>query len=213
MGGDGVDLPLMAAWLAARSLSRGLPSPVADHGGVRVDTGAPDEARRYVFAEPCDGLKELGRTITAPFVPLKLCRPAEDLLALLPERWAISSTSWVMAREQGATGHPSLPPGYNLTLSGTGPVWRATVTDAADALAASGYAAEADGVFIYDRIRTEPPHERRGLGRVLMAALGSCRNPACREVLTATAAGRALYLQLGWRDLAPYSTASIPAAS
>lgn len=234
-----VDVPLMAAWLAARSLSRGLPAPVLDRGGVRVDTGHPDERRRYVFAESVEGLRELGHSIDEPFVPLKLCRPAEELLALLPPRWAISSNSWVMGRDgfydpfrnpanagaQGSEGNAhnsglqrsqqyaeNIPAGYTLAIEGDGPVWSARIVSDGGSLAASGYAAETDGVFIYDRIRTEPDHERRGLGRALMAALSRRRrDPASREILTATAAGRSLYLQLGWHDLAPYSTAMIPA--
>jgi GNAT superfamily N-acetyltransferase len=208
----GLTLPLMAAWLAARSLSRGLPAPVFDRGGVRVDTDHPDERRRYVFVEPCEGLRELGRTIDAPFVALKLCRPAEELLALLPARWAISSRSWVMGRDEAPGEQPSLPQGYRLAVEGEGPVWSVRITSSEGELAASGYAAETAGVFIYDRIRVDPAHERRGLGRALMAALTSCRrDPAAREILTATAAGRGLYLQMGWVDLAPYSTAVIPA--
>lgn len=205
----GVDLPLMAAWLAARSLSRGLPAPVFDRGGVRVDTGQAEERRRYVFVEPCEGLCDLGREIDEPFVPLKLCGPAEDLLALLPARWAISSNAWVMGRDAVPAGEAVVPPGYVLSVEGEGPVWSALIVTDAGELAASGYAAEADGVFIYDRIRTEPAHERRRLARALMAALALRRAPGLREVLTATAAGRGLYLQLGWYDLALYSTAMI----
>jgi hypothetical protein len=34
-----VDPQLLRAWLTARSVSRGLPAPVPDHGGWRVDVG------------------------------------------------------------------------------------------------------------------------------------------------------------------------------
>jgi GNAT superfamily N-acetyltransferase len=207
-----VDLPLMAAWLAARSLSRDLPAPVPDRGGVRVDTGHADERRRYVFTAPCDGLRELGLAIDEPFVALKLCRSADELVGLLPPRWAISSNSWVMGRDASRAEELALPEGYQLTLGGSGPVSHAAISDDAGDIVASGYAAETDGVFIYDRIKVDPAHERRRLGRALMEALAGCRkDDASREILTATAAGRGLYLQLGWRDLAPYTTAMIPA--
>ena len=76
---------------------------------------------------------------------------------------------------------------------------------------ASGDAAEFAGVFVYDRIRTEEPFRRRGLGRALIAALGrERRSPESREILVATEQGRALYLTLGWRDYAPYTTGVIP---
>ncbi|HLY07000.1 MAG TPA: hypothetical protein VKR31_14740, partial [Rhizomicrobium sp.] len=41
-----VDPFLLESWLRARSLSRGLPQPVADSGGLRVDSGLPNETRR-----------------------------------------------------------------------------------------------------------------------------------------------------------------------
>lgn len=208
----GADLELMRAWLAARSLARGLPMPVADSGGWRVDSGLPEEARRYLFVAPVDGIATLGAAIDEPFVALKLCGSTDDLLALLPPRWVISSESWVMVRDAMPGDAPTLPEGYCLTMETRGPAGQVTIVDAAGALAASGYCVEADGVFIYDRIRTQADHQRRGLGRAMLAALGrQRRSPASREILTATAEGRALYLTLGWRDYAPYSTAMIPA--
>ncbi|WP_420833425.1 GNAT family N-acetyltransferase [Sphingomonas pollutisoli] len=77
-------------------------------------------------------------------------------------------------------------------------------------IAASGYAAETQGVFIYDRIITEPAHRRRGLGQALMIALRATRKqPDSPELLVATEEGRALYSTLGWETISPYSTASI----
>lgn len=51
------------AWLAGRSIARGLPLPVAVHGGMRVDTASPEEACRYVFAGPEPGLAALASSI------------------------------------------------------------------------------------------------------------------------------------------------------
>lgn len=64
---------------------------------------------------------------------------------------------------------------------------------------------------MYDQIITEPAHQRLGLGRIVMSALGSARRSAqSRQVLVATAEGRALYLNLGWRDYSPFMSAAIP---
>ena len=77
-------------------------------------------------------------------------------------------------------------------------------------LAASGYAAEYNGIFIFDRIIVEEAHRRRGLGKAMMAVLGAeQRSRATRRVLVATDAGRALYSTLGWTVIAPYSTVVI----
>ena len=78
-------------------------------------------------------------------------------------------------------------------------------------LAASGYAAETDEVFAYDRIVTSADHRRRGLGTAVMSLLGhSGTDRRMPSVLVATDQGRALYESLGWRVLSPYATAFIP---
>jgi hypothetical protein len=38
MKDQGVDPALLEAWLSARSIARGLPLPIPDQGGFRVDT-------------------------------------------------------------------------------------------------------------------------------------------------------------------------------
>lgn len=208
-----VDDALVGAWLAARSLARGLPAPVPDHGGWRVDSGQAEERRRHVFTAPCEGLRLLGQAIDEPWVPLKLCRPADDLFALLSPRWRLTSDAdtKVMTRDDSPDAVPPLPPGYRATIDVAGEVTFARIM-AGEALAASGYAAEHGGVFVYDRIVTREAHRRNGLGRALMAMLGRARRSAASQaILTATPAGRALYLKLGWRDYSPYSTAMIPA--
>lgn len=89
----GVAPDLLAGWLRARSIARGLPQPVPDRGGLRVDTGLPDERRRYVFAGPAPGIAELAREIDAPHIPIKMCGPAERLLALVAPRWRLQPAS------------------------------------------------------------------------------------------------------------------------
>jgi GNAT superfamily N-acetyltransferase len=66
---------------------------------------------------------------------------------------------------------------------------------------------------VFDRIETAVAHRRRGLGRAVMGALDAlARERGVGErLLVATDAGRRLYLQLGWTDLAPYSTAVLAA--
>ena len=103
-----------------------------------------------------------------------------------------------------------LADGYRIETRQVGAVFEARIFSAAGALAASGYAAEAQGVFIYDRIVTEPEHRRQGLAHVVMLTLGeSRRHSAGPELLVATQDGRSLYSALGWETISPYSTASI----
>jgi len=203
---------LLWRWVAARSIARGLPLPVPDHGGMRVDTGLPEEVRRYVFTSPCPGLRELAATIDTPQVYLKVCAAAADLHGLLAPRWRVQPSGYLMAHDGPPV--PALPPasGYRVELLRDGAVTAARIRSADGATAASGYAAEHDGVFILDRILTHPDHRRRGLGRMLVTALGSTqRSSASRRVLVATEDGCALYSTLGWRVLSPYTTIVIPA--
>lgn len=206
-----VDPELIAGWLRARSVARGLPAPVADHGGWRVDTGLPNELRRYVFARAGKGLRALADTITAPRIYLKLCASEQEMRALLPPRWQLQQPRFVMTGEDYRPGAVPLAAGYTLQLSCDGAITTARIVTADGKLAAAGYAAEIDGFFIYDQIATEAGHRRRGLGAHLMQALHAARrDPASAQVLVATADGQARYASLGWRIRAPYSTAHIP---
>lgn len=205
-----VDADLVARWLAARSIARGLPAPIAEAGGWRVDTRSEVEWCRYVFATANSGLVDLAHAIEQPRIFLKLCAEDGVLAALLPERWTLAPHSWLMTTDV-APPEPPCPEGYTPTIEHmTSGAIKLSIVAADGALAASGYAAEANGVFVYDRIKTSVEHRRRGLGRALMALLRSQRaSHRSREVLVATEQGRALYTTLGWRVHAPYATAFI----
>jgi hypothetical protein len=208
------DAGLIVAWLAARSFARDLPAPVPDHGGWRVDTGEPTERCRHIFTAPCTGLTELGEAIDEPHVMLKLPATHAELAALLPPRWRMEPLAHVMTCADGFGGstRPELPRGYWMSLERDGDRAQAKIMTAEGATAASGWAAELDGVFIYNRIVTEAEHRRLGLGRAIMLALQTTRRShAPRQVLTATADGRALYMALGWEVHCPWSTAMVPA--
>ena len=206
------DAALIAAWLAARSRVRGLPAPQPDHGGLRVDTGSTDELRRYVFAAPNEGLRRLAETVAEPRVFLKACIPSEALRMQLPDRWAILSPRYVMTCFGEMIGERrAWPTDYRVELVQDGPIARARITTHAGEPAARGRAVEHAGVFIYDQIETEPSHQRRGLGRLVMTTLETARRDrASPQVLVATEDGRALYASLGWSVHAPYATATIP---
>jgi hypothetical protein len=205
----GVEPALIAAWLAGRSKARGLPAPVPDHGGLRVDTSALDETRRYVFARPCDGLAALGRTIDDPLILLKLCAAPEVMAPLIGPRWTLDGAASVMTSPTVPPFRATLP-GYTVEVEEQDGVLRCTIRSAAGETAASGFAVEQGGVFVFDRIVTEPGHRRRGLGSLVMATLAGRRNsPDSHYLLVATPDGRALYRSLGWNVLAPYTTATL----
>ena len=200
---------LLAAWLAARSIARGLALPVPDHGGWRVDTGSPQEIRRYVFAGPVPAISALAAAIDRPHILIKMCGTGEQLLRLLPPRWQLLPGGYFMTHA-GQLPAPALPAGYRLDVATSPAMTTARILTGDGAVAASGHAVEYAGVFIFDRIVTEAAHRRRGLGRVLVAALAARqRSDSARRVLVATEDGLKLYASLGWQTLSAYSTATM----
>lgn len=201
---------LLAGWLGARSLAHGLPLPVPDHGGLRVDTGLPHEHRRHVFAGPAQGIRELGRSIATPYTLIKMCGTGEQLLALVPPRWRLQPGANLMTQDGTRDTPLLLPAGYRIDLEEKYPVATARIFAEDGSLAAIGHAAEYAGVFVFDRIATAAAHRRRGLGRAVMTALGSMQQSNAQRALVATEEGRALYTSLGWTVRSPYSTVAIP---
>lgn len=205
-----VDPFLLQAWLAARSIARGLPAPVPDRGGLRVETGSDLEITRWVFARAEPGLRELAASITAPAYLLKLCGEADELRSLVTPAWEVHPLGYFMQADARPPA-PALAKGYRLEISRNGAVIEARIGTARGEPAARGCAAETAQAFVYDRIVTEAAHRRKGLGRAIMAALGAARAKPVPELLVATADGRALYATLGWKVLSPFATAAIPA--
>ena len=206
-----VDPKLVFAWQAAHSIARGSPLPVRDRGGFRVDTHSEKEVKRWVFPEPCDGLRAIAHDITAPRHYLKLCGSDEELRSALPTRWEIQPANYFMMAAGSTLDAKPLPDGYRMELHRAGPVTRACIIAPDGDLAASGCAAETADVFIYDRIETAQHHRRKGLGVAVMTALGAARKSlASPQLLVATEDGRNLYANLGWTVIAPLSAATIP---
>ena len=204
----GVDRDLVHAWLAGRSLARGIAAPVPDRGGYRVDTASAAETSRWVYADADERIAELARCIAGPGYLIKLCGTASQLAALLPGGWHTEATGFFMIGTARCEPSP-LPAGYDATLREDGGAAEVTITAPDGTVAARGFAGETPGGFTYDRIVAEPDHRRIGLGRAVMARLAAAkRDPARPDLLVATPMGRLLYEALGWRVLSPYATAT-----
>jgi hypothetical protein len=202
---------LVRAWLVARSIARQLPEPVEDFGGFRVDSNSEKEARRWVFPRVEDEIGRLARSIEEPRHFIKLCGTADELAAMLPPHWLVEGGRWFMALEREPGAADTVPAGYCLQRHSDGRVSKVEIMTDSGELASSGFAAETDDAFVYDRIETHAHHRRRGLARAVMAALGRCRlSQSSHQLLMATSEGESLYSTLGWRKLSPYSTASLP---
>lgn len=209
------DHDTFAAWTRGWAITREVAPPVPYGDGFHVAVGQPRQAARYVFPQASPLLRELGETISQPWVFLKACATANELRALLPERWEMQPDAFMMAcGDTPFPGSGAVAPGYALHVTDDGARTRRAhvqVLAPDGSLAASGHIALDERLAIYDRIGTEPAHQRRGLGRAVMHALQSLARAHGRDAgaLVGTPAGRALYESLGWRVIAPWATAVI----
>lgn len=203
-----VDLSLLDRWQTGWSLSRGLPLPTHDGGGLVVEVGLPEQVRRHVFVDAGSALRDCAAQIHAPFVYLKAAVDADQMRRALPPSWTIESPGYLMARHAAAL--PVAPPaGYSASVHREHGAHVIRLADATGQVAASGRVVLNGASAVFDQIETLEPHRRKGLGTALMSALDvlATQSRATERLLVATEAGRALYLTLGWQLLAPYSTA------
>ncbi len=204
---------VVATWIKGWALARGVTAPVAIPDGFRVHVGWPEQKERYVFPGMTAAFTNLGNTITEPWIFLKVCAPPDRVRAALPAHWEIQSPGYLMMKTGLVPeGEVPLARGYHLKTALQLPVPVVhIVTDSGD-IAASGRIALADDAAIYDRIVTAPAHRRRGLATIVMKRLTAiaCSHGITTGTLVATGEGRALYETLGWKLLAPYTSAVIP---
>ena len=208
------DAGLVEAWAVGWTLSRGVAAPIPVTGGHRIVVGEPGHAERYVFpALDAAALSNLAAGIAAPGVFLKAFCTPEALLAAVDARWRPQASGDLMAIDLVAVSPPVAPAaGYAQDLRAEEAVLVVEIHDADGGLAASGRAALTGAFAVFDKIVTDPAHQRRGLGRIVMGVLGERARAlgARRGVLVATPKGRALYEVLGWRFEGRMETVVIP---
>ena len=204
-----MDLSLIERWLTCWSLSRGVPLPLPCDGGLVVEVGMPDQLRRYVFADAGAALQACADRIREPHVFLKAPVAPEVLRQSLPARWNIARPGYFMAGPAQMENRVVLPQGYRVLHGREHGAHVVRVVDDGGNLAALGRIVLHGECAVFDRIETAESHRRRGLGSVVMQELDAIAagGGAKERLLVATSDGRALYERLGWRALAPWSTA------
>jgi len=206
------DPKLVETWVHGWALTREVAPPVPDSGALRVDVGWPEQKQRFVFDRLSDDVQRLARRIDEPWILIKVCAPWEAVQPVLPDKWVIPAPGFMMTRTLQPAGEPVLPEGYMFDLDLRPPLTVATVRTAEGEIAASGRLGLIRGLAVFDRIRTQDGHRRRGLARALMRKLGNFALQAGvgKAALVATPEGRLLYEALGWRLHTLYTTALIP---
>lgn len=207
-----LDLDLLERWLRGWSLARGVPLPRRHGGGLVVEVGRPDQLRRHLFADAGAALQDCARAIDEALVFIKATVDAAQLRQALPARWQIESPRYLM-RCDAPMAAAALPAGYTIEQTRQHGATLLRLRDANGAVAASGQLVIDGACAVFDQIETAPAQRGRGLGRAVMGLLDQLARQAnvTERLLVATDAGRRLYLQLGWTDLAPYSTAVLAA--
>lgn len=204
-------VPTATAWATGWTLTRNKASPVSQTYGWKIDLGLPEHLERHVVVDYDAGiLRELTSRLQTPGTWLKVCAHPVKVIPLLHKNWQVQPPEYLMAvalNEAAAVTHD----GYLLSLSTSGAVTDAELRDMDGQLAARGRVAHSDGIATFDQIVTEPTHQRKGLGRVIMATLGnlSIAQEARVGVLVATEQGRALYQSIGWTLVSPVTSAVI----
>jgi len=200
-------------WVRAWTVSRELDPPRPHGSGWRVEVGWPEQQRRHVFPALGDDLRALGADVREPWCFVKCLATADTLRAALPARWHVQPQSAMMVFEGEPPAAPALPAGYALDVPADAPVPHVRVLAADGSLAADGRLVMLGEEAIIDRIGTDAAHRRRGLGSAVMCALHAIarERSARRGLLVATQQGQALYETLGWRVIAPYASAVVPA--
>jgi GNAT superfamily N-acetyltransferase len=104
-----------------------------------------------------------------------------------------------------STSDVRAPDGYALTVETRDRVTFVRVLSADGAVAARGQIAPTGECAVVDMVETDPAHQRRGLGSLVMRTLANeaLARGASTGVLGASIEGRALYEALGWQVHAP----------
>jgi len=206
------DPDLIALFARGWAMTRSLAPPRPSHGGLHIEVGEPDQKARYIFPafEP-EVIGELARTISKPWIYLKICDSPDKIRAVLTPQWVLREpATWIMTCAI-ATAVVRVPQPYTLSIEETGTaLLQATIRHESQAVAGGRIALLGETVM-FDQIITHESHRRRGLGRSVMQSLinAALDRGAHGGLLSATEMGRSLYETIGWSVHSPYTSAVI----
>ncbi|WP_030386816.1 GNAT family N-acetyltransferase [Streptomyces sp. NRRL S-241] len=202
------------AWVHGWTLSRGAAEPVPRAWGFTIDVGLAGHVMRHVLHTADEAtVRRVTGHASAPGVWLKTLVPPETLEPWLAPGWHLAGGAGYLMSASLPVAHtrarPGAPDGYRLDTWTRAGVTRALVRTADGAFAARGQVAVTGLGAVVDQVETDPAHQRRGLGRLVMDRLtaAAAEQGATAGVLGATPDGRALYETMGWRTLAPLTGA------
>jgi GNAT superfamily N-acetyltransferase len=198
---------LAAAWVDGWVVSRGAARPVPTPWGLWVGVGAPTQHGRYVMLEAREPIvRDLATRAQVPALWVRAFVEPEMLRPWFTEEWTQQPPGWLMAVDLEARS-VRVPDGYSLDTVADGGVVHVIVSAADGTVAAKGQVGIAGETAVVDKVSTDPAHQRRGLGTVVLRTLANeaLEAGSSTGILGATLEGRALYESLGWKVYAPLS--------
>ena len=205
---------LLEKWLKGWSISRGKPLPEAWKSGYKIQVGDKEQKARYVFPEVSEDFIQLSESIREPWVYLKVCASFEEFGTLIPKRWKMQPQGYMMhCPERMNIRESNLPNGYSMEVleqQTNSFIVRIYSEDKKEA--AIGRLVIIDGLAVYDRIKTEKDHQRKGLATQIIRQLETIAlsQNVSNHFLVATEQGKLLYESLGWKLYSLYSSMVIP---
>jgi GNAT superfamily N-acetyltransferase len=191
---------MVSAWVHGWAISRGTSMPVAIADGLRVDLGPSGQPARFVLHTfDRQRVAALGRELTLPGTEIKTLGDSAALRSALPNGWSMYDPCDLMtAAFSHGVAEVEVP--YVARIVEDGATLVGLVLDSNGNLASSARLAPSGRYGVIDKVWTEPAHQRRGLGTLLVTKLGNraLDSGLTTGLLSATADGRALYSALGW---------------
>ncbi|MFE5966341.1 GNAT family N-acetyltransferase [Streptomyces sp. NPDC056463] len=191
-------------------MSRGAPKPVDVDWGLRIDVGQRTQVVRHVLldadadADAAGTARRLIGTITEPTTCIKAFLPKDVMDPWFSSAWEPTEPCYLMAVDLRPS-RVHAPAGYTATVDTANGVTYVRILSADGELAACGQTGLTGTACVFDQIVTEPAHQRRGLGTMVMDTLADAaiEHGVSTGILGATVQGRALYEALGWKVLSP----------
>ncbi|MEV6951077.1 GNAT family N-acetyltransferase [Streptomyces sp. NPDC051183] len=193
------------SWVEGWAVARGIPEPVEVPWGLRIEVGQPTQTVRHVLLDADAAVaRGLIGTITEPTTCIKGFLPPGEMDPWFSSEWEPTDPCFLMAVDLRPS-RVQAPDGYTATVETADGVTHVRILSADGELAACGQTGLADAACVFDQIVTEPAHQRRGLGTVVMGTLtnAAIEGGVSTGILGATIEGRALYEALDWKVLAP----------
>lgn len=208
--GNPISKDIIAKWLTAWSLSRELSLPVKYKSGFKVDVGFENQKSRYVFTELNEDFMQLSKEIDEPWVFLKVCASPKEIEGKVSDKWKIQPQGYMMCCfHKMDILSTQLNEAYKLEFENYNSTVVVRIVTKNGELASEGRVIIVDDLAVYDRIKTENNHKRKGLATFLMKELENIAlsKGVFKNFLVATEEGKSLYETLGWELYCLYTSA------